>query len=54
MVGSSSLTDLMSMAKPDEELKRKIVPFLPRLPDLCLQCAHYTSGCSAGQSEGLS
>ena len=44
---ASSLTDLMTMAKPSEELARKLAPLLARLPDACLQCARCTSGCTA-------
>jgi len=43
----SGLTDLMTMAKPNEELKRKLAPLLAKLPDACLQCARCTSGCTA-------
>jgi len=42
-----SITDLMSMARPNEELKEKLTAFLANSPDMCLQCARCTSGCTA-------
>jgi len=41
------MTDLMTMAKPDEALRRKISSRLARWPDFCLQCGRCTSGCTA-------
>ena len=43
----SGLTDLMTMAKPNEALKARIVALLARGPDMCLQCGRCTSGCTA-------
>jgi len=43
----SGLTDLMTMAKPNEALKARIIALLARGPDMCLQCGRCTSGCTA-------
>ena len=42
-----SLVDLMTMAEPSEELKRKLNAHLPLRTDMCIQCARCTSGCTA-------
>ena len=44
---ASSLTDLMTMAKPEEGLKAKLTALVAVKPDACLQCARCTSGCTA-------
>ncbi|HDI01939.1 MAG TPA: 4Fe-4S dicluster domain-containing protein, partial [Candidatus Bathyarchaeota archaeon] len=44
---ASSLTDLMTMAKPEEALKAKLTALVAVKPDACLQCARCTSGCTA-------
>ena len=41
------LTDLMSMARPSPELRKRISASLPGKADFCLQCARCTSGCTA-------
>ncbi|HDJ26631.1 MAG TPA: 4Fe-4S dicluster domain-containing protein [Candidatus Bathyarchaeota archaeon] len=46
-MSASSLTDLMTMAKPKEELKVKLTALMAVKPDACLQCARCTSGCTA-------
>ncbi|RLI19399.1 hypothetical protein DRO54_08520 [Candidatus Bathyarchaeota archaeon] len=42
-----SLVDLMSMAKPNEELRKKILQKLHEELAYCFQCAKCTSGCTA-------
>lgn len=42
-----SLVDLMSTAKPSEELRKKIVQKLRGILEDCFQCAKCTSGCTA-------
>lgn len=43
-----SLTDLMTMAKPNREMQRKILSKLWEAhPDECFQCMRCTSGCTS-------
>ncbi len=43
-----SLTDLMTMAKPNRELREKLYSRLWRVhPDECFQCMRCTSGCTS-------
>jgi len=42
-----SLVDLMSMAKPNEEMRKKILQKLHGELACCFQCAKCTSGCTA-------